>query len=885
MRIWDIRINGMTNPVGFDFNTLTLSYLAQDVPDTLSVIIYKEGKLVYSQPLELTQSFGTELVFQPEKESRYRLVIHCGSYASDPAYFETGTNFDARFITPCEPLTAPVLLRRFACGEKLRSARLYITGVGLYEAYLNGKKVGNEYLTPYCTDYNSCLQYQTFDVTDALQQENCLEIMLGDGWYKGRFGLKHRENIYGSEYAAAAKLVMRYSDGSCCVLTTDESWLARPSHVTFNNIYDGETQDDTRDTSQTCACRFCEKTFPVKERRSLPVVVHETLTPTLIRSPKGEQILDFGQNFSGFVSFSVPLQKGQTVRLTAGEVLQKGCFYRENLRTAKATFCYTSDGVRKTVAPHFTFYGFRYMLVEGMNRVDPADFTGNVIYSALRQTACIQTGNPKMDRLLQNCLWGQKSNFLDVPTDCPQRDERLGWTGDAQVFSRTACYQMDCRAFYDKYLMDIASDQAQRNGALPVYSPSFGDAENAYSVWGDAATIIPWNLYLFYGDKSLLRKHFPIMESYVQSIYRQDKNRLYDFGFHLGDWLSQDGNSPSALKGATDEYLIASVYYYNSAKLTAQAAQALTMPEKEHFYSELAQQIRQAILNEYFTPSGRLAVDTQTAYTICITFDLYKEKQKLLDGFRARLVKDCYKIKGGFVGATQLIQALIKMDMTEEAFRILYAEAFPSWLYCVNLGATTIWERWNSLSPDGSISGTEMNSMNHYSFGAVAESFYGYIAGLQPVKPAFKQAVIEPKFNYRLQKLEFAFDSASGRYVVNYSAQGNTILLHVEIPFGASAELILPDLRKMLDAGSYDFTFPSPVEMEHPFSIEMPMCELFANEKSAALLKAIAPTAYQFLTTSDLGVNGMPLRALAGIDAFAAMGSKMELIDKKLRAL
>lgn len=885
MRIWDIRINGMTDPVGFDFDTLTLSYLAQDVPDALSVTILQDGRAVYEQKLELARSFATELDFCPEKETRYQLRIRCGSYTSEPAYFETGTDFDARFITPCEQIDAPVLNKGFECRGRIASARLYITGVGLYEAYLNGEKVGDEYLTPYCTDYHDCLQYQTFDVTEALRQENSLEILLGDGWYKGRFGLKHRENIFGSQYAAAAKLIVRYQDGTQTVVSTDESWSAHPSHVVFNNLYDGEVQDDTRDISHLCGCCCWEAPFPVCARRSLPVVVHETLVPTLIQSPKGEQILDFGQNFSGFVSFSVPMEKGQTIRLTAGEVLQKGCFYRENLRTAKATFQYTSDGVRKTVEPHFTFYGFRYMLVEGIEQVDPADFTGNVLYSDLRQTSRIKTGNVKMDRLLQNCLWGQKSNFLDVPTDCPQRDERLGWTGDAQVFSRTACYQMDCRAFYDKYLMDLQAEQKKRNGALPVYAPSFGDAENAYSVWGDAATIIPWNLYLFYGDKALLRKHFSIMENYVQSIHRQDKHHLYDFGFHLGDWLSQDGNSPSALKGATDEYLIASVYYYNSTKLTAQAAQVLEMPEKARFYSELAQQIRQAILKEYFTPSGRLAVDTQTAYTICIAFDIYRDREKLLEGFRARLVKDCYKIKGGFVGATQLIQAMIKADLTEEAFRILYSETFPSWLYCVNLGATTIWERWNSLNPDRSISGTEMNSMNHYSFGAVAESFYGYIAGLRPITPGFKQVVIEPKFNYHLQDLEFAFDSASGRYVVNYSAQGNEIHLHVEIPYGAAAELLLPDSRHTLEAGSYDFDFHSPVEMEHPFSVEMPMCELFANEKSAALLKAIAPTAYQFLTTSDLGVNGMPLRALATIDAFAAMGSKMELIDEKLREL
>lgn len=701
----------------------------------------------------------------------------------------------------------------------------------------------------------------------------------------GRFGLKHGENIYGDECAAAAKLVICYADGSRKTVMTDESWKARASHITFSGIYDGEWQDDTLSTDTACPCRRLQKRFHVVPRQSLPVVVKEQRTPKLLLSPKGEQILDFGQNFAGFVSFETDLQYGQTIKLTAGEVLQQDCFYRENLRTAKAEFVYTSSGVRRRVAPHFTFYGFRYMLVEGLERVNPADFTGNVLYSNLCQTVQIATDNEKMNRLLQNCLWGQKSNFLDVPTDCPQRDERLSWTGDAQVFSKAACYQMDCKAFYDKYLTDIAIEQAKRNGALPVYAPSFGDSEDAYNVWGDAATMIPWNLYTFYGDKSLLRKHFPMMEDYIQSIYRQDRERLYNFGFHLGDWLSQDDNSPSALKGAADEYFIASVYYCNSAKLTAQAAEALGYAEKARFYFQLAQDIREAILQEYFTPSGRLAIDTQTAYTLCVAFDIYGDRKKLLDGFCTRLKKDCYKIKGGFVGATQLIQALIKGGLIEEAFRILYSEEFPSWLYCVNLGATTIWERWNSLNPDGSISGTEMNSLNHYVFGAVAEAFYAYIAGLRPTAPGFKEAVIAPKFNYRLQKLDFRFDSAAGTYAIRYHAQGNTIHLHAEVPFGATAELILPDNTHRLGEGSHQFVFDSPVEMVHPFSVESPLCELFADKRGAAILKELVPTAYQFLTHSDMGLNGETFRSLSTLESFASMGDKMEILDKRLKEI
>ncbi len=885
MRIWDLRINGMANPVGFSFDHLNISWLAQDLTGEMLLTISKGDPPLYTQVLDPAKSYCTPVDFVPEPETRYEVRISCGDYVSEAAYFETGTDFDARFITPAEEISHPVLLKSFETKKEIAKARLYITGVGLYEARLNGNRVGMEFLTPYCTDYHARLQYQTYDVTAHLQRENTLEIMLGRGWYMGRFGLKHRENIFGSEFAAAAKIVIWYADGTKETLSTDESWLACRCHVVRSSIYDGEIQDDTLDTAQRFLCRYLDKTFLVVPRQSLPVVIHTQIAPTLIISPKGEQILDFGQNFSGFVSFRVSLEKGQTIRLQAGEVLQGGCFYRDNLRTARAEFVYTSDGKLREVYPHFTFYGFRYMKVEGLETVDPGDFTGNVLYSDLRQTVQISTDNAKMNRLLQNCIWGQRSNFLDIPTDCPQRDERLGWTGDAQVFSRTACYQMDCRAFYDKFLTDIAIEQKKRSGKLPVYAPAFDEAEDAYSVWGDAATIIPWNLYTFYGDKALLSKHFPIMEGYVQSIYREDKDRLYNFGFHLGDWLSQDGPSPSALKGATDEYLIASVYYYHSAKLTAQAAEVLGYAEKATFYGKLAGEIHTAILGEYFTPTGRLSIDTQTAYTICVAFDVYRDKRRLIEGLRTRLKKDSYKIKGGFVGATQLIQALIKAGLTEDAFRILYSEQFPSWLYCVNLGATTIWERWNSLNPDGTISGTEMNSLNHYSFGSVAEAFYGWIAGVRPATPGFKKATIQPKFNYRLQKLDFHFHSAAGAYTVNYHAEGNTIKLHLEIPYGAEAEVILPGERHVLPGGSYDFTFPAPVEMAHPFSVDMPLCELFGHPQSAAILKELVPTAYGFLSSSDMGLNGEPFRALASIESFASMGAKMAEIDRRLKEI
>lgn len=901
MSIKRVKINGIENPVGFNFSHINLSYVIEcGAEDLLSpeLIIYTEKNLkkeLYRQNLDIAESHCTQVNFKPKKETRYYFIIKCGKIQSDICYFETGTDFNCRFISPQTDITHPVVFKDFSSAGSVVSARLYVTGVGLYEAYINGKKVGREYLTPYCNDYDNALQYQTFDVTDYIKNSNKLEIALGDGWYKGRFGLKHKTNIYGNTYAAAAKLVLIDTIGDRTVIVTDESWQARRSHTTFSNIYDGEIIDDTIDVSENFAVKYCDKKFNVIERISLPVVCKKELKPELIISPKGEQILDFKQNISAIIRFNSRMKKGETTKLTVGEVLQEACFYRDNLRTAKAELVYTSDGKEKTVRPHFTYYGFRYVLVEGIDKVNPDDFTAEVIFSDIEDTVRISTDNAKINQLLSNCKWGQYSNFVDVPTDCPQRDERLGWTGDAEVFSRAACFQADCRAFYDKYLFDLRADQKLLGGNIPMYSPSAKEANTpACSVWADAATIVPWNVYQFYGDKTILKTHFNMISEYADTLIAADAehgdNRLYNFGFHLGDWLSQDGASANALKGATDDYFIASMYYYNSIGIAAKAAATLNDTKLYEYYDNISKEIHSAILSEYFSPNGRLAIDTQTAYALCVNFGVWIDKEKLIDGFRNRLKKDGFTVKGGFVGATQLIQAAIAYGLIDEAFRILYSESYPSWLYCVNLGATTIWERWNAINADGSISSTGMNSLNHYSYGAVAEAFYGYIAGLRTVSPGFKQVEISPVFNYRLKNLEFAYASPSGDYVVNYSVENaNKVLLHIEVPYGAEAGLTLKQCsafgEKRLAAGKYDFEIKLTENLNNPFSLDTPLCEILAHPITAVAFKEVSPGFYYYFSTTETGLGGESLGYVARLDSFRIPDKKLAALDKKLREI
>ncbi|MBR4942795.1 MAG: hypothetical protein IKZ28_02080, partial [Clostridia bacterium] len=476
------------------------------------------------------------------------------------------------------------------------------------------------------------------------------------------------------------------------------------------------------------------------------------------------------------------------------------------------------------------------------------------------------------------------------PTDCPQRDERLGYTGDAEVFCRTACYQGDCRVFYDKYLKDMAIDQAILNGGIASYSPSFKECEESGSVWSDAATIIPWTLYTFYGDKYVLEKHFPMMQRYVDTLIERDETnggaRLYNFGFHLGDWLSQDGVDSSALRAETSEYFIASCFYCNSINIVSKACEILGYKDKFEYYKRIYNEIKQSIFDEYFTPNGRLAVDTQTAYVTCAMFDIYPNKEKLVKGFSRRIQKDCYKIRGGFVGATKLVQMLIECGLVEDAFKMLYSEDFPSWLYCVNLGATTIWERWNSLNPDGSVSSISMNSLNHYSFGAVAEALYGYISGIKQIGVAFKNVVIEPKFNFRLKKFDYKYYSVAGEYAVRYKMlESGMVELSVKIPYGVKAKLVLDCYEKDLDFGETKVIFNPKGNLIYPFSVDMKVCDMLSNEKCSAVLKKYAPSLHYYLSNNNVGLEGRSFRTLCSLRSFAISNKAFESIDAELKKI
>ena len=579
----------------------------------------------------------------------------------------------------------------------------------------------------------------------------------------------------------------------------------------------------------------------------------------MIHTPAGETVLDLGQNFTGCMEYEADFPAGTVITLDHGEILQGGNFYNDNYRSARARMVYVSDGRKETVRAHFTFFGFRYVRVTGWpGEVRKETFSGQVTYSDLDTVIRFSSGNAKLNRLAQNAYWGQRSNFLDVPTDCPQRDERLGWTGDAQVFSPTACFQMDTRAFYRKYLTDLRMDQVHWDGAIANYAPNFSGPAAGSSVWGDVATFLPVTLYDFYGDRELLREQLPLMRDWVRWIKAQDDahggRRLWNFGFHFGDWLAQDGVTPQSIKGGTDDFYIASMYYYASVKKLEKAETIAGDPAEAKRMNVLAEEIREAILQEYFTPSGRLAADTQTSYLLALNFGVYRDKNRIIEELEKRLKKDLYKIKGGFVGATMMCRVLAENGMEDLAEYLLFQEGFPGWMHCVNLGATTIWERWNSVLDDGSISGTGMNSLNHYSFGSVLEYVYRDLAGIQATKSGFAHVRFAPRPTWKAGEMDCSFDSASGEYGSFWRINPDgTLTVRFTVPFGCSAEAVWPGTGEVteLEAGVYERTYRPDRDYRLKYSMQTRPEELKNDPEAMEILKEDLPRVWQIVAGGD----------------------------------
>ena len=851
--IYNLRINHLKAPLGIGIEDNNFSFLSNE-EGPFEAFLLANNIIVSYKIVQLKDCHSFTFRRSLKYNILYKFVVQ-NKNGKNELEFETAIKLKSPFIKPKNTgLFSPIFTRNFSANKDIKRARLYITGLGLYQAYINNIKVGNAYLTPGFNDYDYYLRYQTYNVAQLIRDDNIIEVHMGDGWYKGRIGLKRTQaqnNLYGSEYKLCLNLLIEFQNGTTSNILSDEEWKVKSSKQLINNIYDGEVVDFTLPERPLEDVVISEENYNLIPDFGALIVEKEILKPVLYISPAKEKILDFKQNMVGFVRFKGLLNKSQELIMSHGEILQEGKFYNLNLRTAKQLLKYKGDGEKRIYEPKFTYFGFRYVKIEGLENIDVNDFEGVVIYTNLEKTIECKTDNEKINKLIQNAFWGQRGNFLDVPTDCPQRDERLGWTGDTQVFLNTACYNMDSYIFYRKYLNDLRGDQTMYyDGNIPDYSPSLKfQAREGGAVWADAGTIIPWNLYLNYGDKNLLKHFYPLMKDYVETLIKKDIKlgnlNLILGGFTFGDWLALDGEVNSRY-GRTDNGFIMSVYYYHSVDLITLAAKELNYKRDFDKYTKIKNKIYEAILNRFFTPQGRLNLNTQTSYVLCLHYKIYINKNLIIEDFKRTLQNDLFHIKTGFTGTPLILLTLFDNDMDDYAYRILYEEEYPSWLYAINLGATTIWERWNSLLENGKINNFEMNSFNHYAYGAVCESIYSRIAGLRNMAPGWKKVMIKPQINYRMKSVDFFYDSISGKFEISWKWIENRFYMTFTIPFGTEAEVILPNgVKHTVKEGKYNYECEIYRNIFAPFSIFTPIADIFENEAGKNITKAFVPLIFE----------------------------------------
>jgi alpha-L-rhamnosidase len=833
--------------------------------------------------IESDQSVLVAWPFEP-LSSRERVTLRVRAWSmdgeasawSDSVPIEVGflheEDWTARFVGPDwdEDLTrsqpAPLLRREFDVRPGVRRGRLYITGLGVYEAQLNGTTVGDQVMAPGWTSYHHRLRYQTFDVTDFLHEgRNALGAMLGDGWFRGRLGFGGgRRNIYGDRLALLAQLEITYADGTVDRIITDEAWRAATGPILASDIYDGETYDAPLERDGWTRPNYDDSEWiPVRrvdwDLKTLvapmgpPVRRIELVAPTqILTSPSGKTILDFGQNVVGKLRLNVHGPAGKTVTLRHAEVLEQGELSLRPLRFAKATDRYTLKGEgMETWEPRFTFHGFRYAEVENWpGELSLDDIRAVVCHSDMERTGWFECSSPLLNRFHENVVWSMRGNFFDVPTDCPQRDERLGWTGDLQVFSPTASFLYDASGFLASWLQDLAAEQQEERGIVPVVIPDIlSDPAMGAAAWSDAAVIVPWVLYERFGDQSILATQFESMRSWVDRVADlAGENRLWDQGFQFGDWL--DPVAPPENPGAarTSHPLVATAYFARSAELVSRAAGVLGLAEEKSRYLSLAREIREAFAREYITPAGRLVNDAQTAYALAIEFGLLlSDEQRQHAGQRLRelVQENGYRIGTGFVGTPLICDALCSTGHYDTAYRLLLQQDCPSWLYPVTMGATTIWERWDSMLPDGSVNPGEMTSFNHYALGAVADWLHRTLGGLGPAEPGYRKIAIQPRSGGGIRHATARHLTPYGLAECRWSIEGQAIDVNIIVPPNTTAVVNLPGKEaEPLEVGSgihsWSYPYQDP-DARGPLSVDDPIGEIADIPGAwAAVMDAIA---------------------------------------------
>ena len=714
-----------------------------------------------------------------------------------------------KWIGPAQSMgdVCPVFAREFSKGDfpgkEVESVQLQVTALGVYEAQLNGKRIGDYVLAPGWTSYETRHQYQCYDITELVEDRNRLEITVGKGWYRSPVPGWITEEGKAQRAAIPAGLIaeikITFTDTTTAVIPTDETWQAAESRIRFSEIYDGEVYDASFEVSDYQPVVLLERTTGnLIPQQGEKITEHEYVKAArCFTAPNGEVVVDFGQEVTGYIQFTVDAKAGEKVEISHGEVLDKdGNFYNANYRSAKSKIYYTCcDGVQ-TYKPKMTFFGFRYIRLDQFQGTPCADqFYAVAVHSDMKRTGRLRSSNPLLNQLFSNIIWGQKGNFLDVPTDCPQRDERMGWTGDAQAFVKTASYNFDVDRFFTKWLADMAADQ-RPDGSIGHVVPTLYVGSGS-AAWDDAAAICPWQIYLTYGDKEILRQQFDCMKKYIGFITNTTKDPyLWTGGEHYEDWLGLDAPVGS-YKGSSRADFIASAFYAYSTSLVVKAGRVLgeDVSEYERLYQGIVDTFRKTFTD----------YRTQTEHVLAVHFGLAEDPQKTADAL-AEMIKACgSKLQTGFVGTPYLLHVLSSYGHTELAYTLLLRTEYPSWLYPVTKGATTVWEHWDGIMENGDFWSTDMNSFNHYAYGAVADWVYEAAAGIQTVEdaPGFARVKIAPQPDSRLDWLEASIETRKGTVRSLWKQEEGRIRYEITTP--SPAEIVIAGETIEVGAGDYIF--------------------------------------------------------------------------------
>jgi alpha-L-rhamnosidase len=850
----ELRCEYRVNPLGIDVIKPRLSWIMEStqrnqiqsayqilVADSEEKLRRNQGELWDSGKVESEQS--NQVVYKGEPlKSRMRCYWKVrvwdkdgkASAWSEPAMWTVGllspSDWQARWIGYDEEVQntgnreksdpnalvlppPPYLRREFLVGRPVKRAVVYASALGLYELHINGKRIGEDYFAPGWTDYTMRVYYQTYEVTDLIKNgSNAIGAILADGWYAGYLGFGKKREHYGSKPRLFVQLEIEYENGNIQKVVTDGTWKARYGPILESDFLMGEMYDSRKEIPGWDTASFDDSSWDevavTDNSEGIGIVQSypgETVQKIMEIKPKklaepeeGVYVFDMGQNFAGWVRLKVDGKAGTKVVLRFAEILNPdGTIYTENLREARCTDTYILKGTGKEFwKPQFTFHGFRYVEVTGYPGKPSLDaVTGVVVHSAIPIAGSFECSSPMINQLYSNIVWSQRGNFIEIPTDCPQRDERLGWTGDAQIFIRTSTYNMDVSAFFTKWLVDLEDAQSEEGG-FPDVAPRKVAMGDGTAAWGDAGVICPWTIYEVYGDKRVLERHYESMKKWIGYLKKNSKDLLRPAKGY-GDWVSIGSDTPKDV--------IATAYFAYSTRLVSKAAAVLGKDDDAEKYEELFEQIKSAFNKAYVSEDGRIKGETQTCYLLGLYFDLLPQDkrepatQHLIDDLQE---KD-WHLSTGFVGLSYLVPTLADTGHLDIAYRLLNNDTFPSWAYSIKNGATTIWERWDGWTEEKGFQTPGMNSFNHYAFGSIGRWLFGSVTGIDTDGPGYKRIIIHPRPGGGLDYAKTSYESINGKIVSDWKIKGGKFTLNVTIPANTTATVYVPagDIESVTEGG------------------------------------------------------------------------------------